>query len=169
VLQTRSNCERRIADGLTGQGIETYLPEYREAHQWKDRRRWVSIPLFPGYVFVHISDQPAVRRTVIETAGVVGFVGSVSRMDEVPEPEIEAVRRMLRSPQGCSPHPFLQQGCRVRVKRGSLEGIDGVLIRFKNQARLVVSIPLLGKAIAAEIDVRDVEVLASGRPGENAN
>lgn len=158
-LHTRSNFEQRIAAELVAKGFETYLPAYEELHQWKDRKKKVLVPLFPGYVFTRFEPSPEYRVRVAQTAGVVRILGRSGEVEPVPEAEIEAVRALLNAKVPCFAHPFLREGCRVRVKRGALRGLEGILVRFKNSTRIVVSVTLLSQSVAAEVAASDVELL----------
>jgi transcription antitermination factor NusG len=161
-VHTRSHFERQVVTEVTGNGLHCYLPSYEEEHQWKDRKKKVSLPLFPGYLFVRLRDLPTERMTVLKARGVVQIVGSGGRIEPVTEEEVEAVRRVLDSRLACHGHPFLRTGMRVRVKRGILRGLEGLLIRVKNQARLVISVNLIAQSVAAEIDITDVEPATGG-------
>jgi transcription antitermination factor NusG len=161
-IHSRSNFEKRIGMELEGKGIEHYLPAYNEIHQWKDRKRVVSVPLFPGYVFARFVDEPGLRRSVLTTSGIVRILGNSAGIEPVPDSQIEAVRNMLNSRVPCFAHPLLREGTPVRVTRGPLEGVEGLLARIKNQTRLVISIPLLNQSVAAEVNAWDVRPLGAG-------
>jgi transcription antitermination factor NusG len=156
-VHTRSNFEKRVASELDSKGIETYLPALRETHQWKDRRRLIDVPVFPGYVFIRISDSGGYRLRVLRTPGTVRILGAAGRIEPIPETEIASIQFLLTSGAAFFAHPFLREGVRARVKRGALKDLEGVLIRFKNRTRLVLSINLLAQSVAAEVDVADVE------------
>jgi transcription antitermination factor NusG len=158
-IHLRSNFEKRVAGELQGKGINSYLPAYQTVHQWKDRKKKVELPLFPGYVFAHFCDEPQIRLRVLKTAGVVRILGLGSSIEPVPEQQIDAVRRILDSGTRCSVHPLLETGTPVRVVRGPLAGLEGVLTRIKSQSRFVVSIPLLSQSVAAEVDSSDLEAV----------
>ncbi|MBV8903875.1 MAG: UpxY family transcription antiterminator, partial [Acidobacteriia bacterium] len=145
-VHTRSNFERQVQMEIDGNGLECYLPSYVEEHQWKDRKKKVTLPLFPGYLFVRLRDVPSERFTVIKSRGVVRIVGAADRIEPVAEEEIAAVRRILDANLACHGHPFLRAGMRVRVKKGPLRGLDGFLVRIKNSARLVISVNLIAKS-----------------------
>ncbi len=159
-VQTRSNFESLIASELKGKGIETFYPAVREVHRWKDRMKAVDVPLFPGYIFIRIEDTPANRLRVVTINGAVRILGDGSFMEPIPDHEIHSVRLLLDSARPFSAHPFLKEGAWVRVKSGSLRGIEGRIVRFKSGARLVVSIEMLAKAIAVELAGCDVEPAA---------
>lgn len=148
-----------MAVELEAKGVESYLPAYQEIHQWKDRRKRVDVPLFPGYVFVRFGEGPGRRLAVLQTAGVLRLLGRGGELEPVDNAELEAVRLLLKSNSRCVAHPFLREGARVRVKRGALAGIEGILTRLKNQSRLVISVTLLAQSVAVEVDAASVEVL----------
>jgi len=156
-LNTRSNFEKQIAVELKTKGIEHYLPAYDEVHQWKDRKKKITVPLFPGYLFARFLDEPYLRLKVLATAGVVRILGNSSRIEPVPEEQVEAVRAILNSRLPHFREILLSPGAPVRVIRGALAGVEGTLVRTKRQARLVITIPLLGQSIAAEVNAADVE------------
>jgi transcription antitermination factor NusG len=160
-VRTRSNCETRIRLILAEKGIENYLPTFREVHQWKDRKKVVEQPLFPGYLFARMVDCRESRLSVLRSDGVVSILGHGETIEPVPEKEIEAVRRLLSSNTSCQAHPLLQEGAWVRVKCGPLKNLEGLLVRVKNQSRLVLSITLLSQSVSSEIDANYVQYLRS--------
>ena len=158
-VHTRSNFEVRVADQFSAKNIENYLPAYEEMHQWKDRKRKVLLPLFPGYVFVRIGDHTQTKLPLLQTPGVVRIVGQGGKVEPVFDHEVEAIRSVLKSNIRCFAHPFLREGAWVRVKRGPLKGVQGYFVRLKNQSRLVISVNLLSQSVATEVDCRDVELV----------
>ena len=164
-LHTRCQHEKAIARALSNKGFEVFLPLYVATHQWKDRSKQVPLPLFPCYVFI----QGGLERRfhILTTSGIHGFVGNDSRPWAIPDDEIEAVRQIVEQTLWSKPHPFLKCGDWVRVKAGPLEGIEGILTRKKNLFRLVVSVELLERSVAVEVDASMVERVA-GRNGEPA-
>ena len=156
-LHTKSNFERRVSAELASKGIYSYLPAYEEIHQWKDRKKQVLVPLFPGYVFGRFEWDAEIRVSVLRTPGVVRILGQGADPEPVPEVEVDAIRLLLDSRVPCFAHPFLREGRRVRVKRGVLKGAVGILERFKSSTRLVMSVDLLCRSVAAEVDAADVE------------
>jgi len=155
-VHTRSNFEDHIIGDLAARGLEGYCPAHDEIHQWKDRKKKISVPLFPGYVFVRFIDVPATRSVVTRTRGVARILGAAGSIEPVPEREIEAVRRLVTARVGSYAIPLVKEGEWVRVCRGPLQGLEGTLIRVKNQSRLAVSVTLLSRSVAAEVDIRDV-------------
>lgn len=132
-----------------------FLPLYSTTHQWKDRAKQLSLPLFPCYVFIHTSLDH--RLPIMTTPGVYTFVGVEGRAARIPDAEIEAVRRAIDHLLHVEPHPFLKAGSWVRVKSGPLEGIEGILVRKTNRCRLVLSVEMLEKSVAVEVDPVIVE------------
>ena len=162
-VRTRSNCEKKVRGLLVEKGIENYLPTFTEVHQWKDRKKLTELPVFPGYVFTQISDSREGRLSVLRIQGVVSILGQGERIEAIPEHEIHAVRRLLEGAGRVAAHPLLREGAWVRVKRGALQGLEGLLVQIKNQERLVLSISLLTRSVSTEIDVSDVQFLKSAQ------
>ena len=154
-LHTNYQHEKAVARILTQKRFDIFLPLYDVAHRWKDRTKQLSLPLFPCYVFIQGGLDR--RLEVLNTPGVFGFVGWSGRAAAIPEAEIEAVLRMIESSLKVEPHPFLKCGDWVRVKSGPLQGIEGILVRKKNLFRLVLSVEMLQKSVAVEVDVTAVE------------
>jgi transcription termination/antitermination protein NusG len=154
---SRSRREKMVATALTNNGIATYLPLVSEMHQWSDRRQLVKVPLFPGYVFVQIPNSAEARLRVLKTNGVVQFVGNRDGAVSIPDQEIASVRAVLEQKLECSPHPFLKVGQRVRIRGGSLDGIEGVLIGVNSASKLVISIDLIQRSLAVSVYNLDVE------------
>jgi transcription antitermination factor NusG len=159
-LYTRHQHEKVVADMLSAKGFEVFLPLYDSIRRWKDRQKLISLPLFPCYVFVRGGLHR--RLQVVTTPGIHMILSHGAEVAVIPEDEIEAIRRTIEGPCRMEPHPFLRCGERVRVIRGSLQGIEGLLVRKKNQFRLVLSVEMLAKSVAVEIDASDVEPVAGG-------
>lgn len=158
-LHTRYQHEKTVAHILTSRGFETFLPLQTVARRWKDRSKRLSLPLFPCYVFLQGGLER--RLDVVRTPGIHGFVGIAGQPAIVPQAEIEAVRRVVERGMQVEPYPFLRCGDWVRVVCGPLEGVEGMLVRKKNLFRLVLSVELLEKSAAVEVDVSMVERLAT--------
>jgi transcription antitermination factor NusG len=154
---TSANHEKRVADQLAGRGVESFLPQYESVRKWKDRKVRLQMPLFPGYVFVHLALQN--RLKVLQVPGVAYLVGFAGRPAAVPEEEFARIRGFLEKGLRAVPHPYLEAGRRVRVRNGPLEGMEGIVARRKNGNRLVVSLELIQRAIAVDLDGADLEVL----------
>jgi transcription antitermination factor NusG len=155
---TSANHEKRVAEQLVQRSVEYFLPVYESVRCWKDRRVKLDMPLFPGYVFVRIALRD--RLCVQQVPGIARLVGFGNMPTALPEDEMQALRASLRRGVRAQPHPFLTVGQRVRVKNGPMVGLQGVLKRRKSQARLVVSLELIQRAIAVEVDEADLEPMA---------
>lgn len=155
---TSANHEKRVAEQLGARDVEYFLPLHESVRKWKDRRVRLQLPLFPGYIFVHMAlcDRLKVQQ-VPGLARLVGFGGTPA---ELPEPEIETLRMRLVSGVRAEPHRYMVAGRRVRVMNGPMAGLQGILTRRKSNARLVVSLELIQRAIVVEIDEADVEPVA---------
>ncbi len=158
---TRHQHERVVAEHLEGKGFDVFLPLYRSVRRWSDRTKFVLLPLFPGYVFFR--GGPDRRLSILETPGVHMILSSGNQFAHIPESEITAVRRLISGSRTIAPHPFLHCGDRVRIKHGPLEGIEGFLIRMKNECRLVLSVEMLSQSISVEVDVSDIEGAPASR------
>jgi transcription antitermination factor NusG len=153
-VYTRHQHEKTIGEMLKAKGFEIFLPVYDSTRRWKDRSKVLSLPLFPCYVFVRGAHER--RLQVLTTPGVHMIISRGERIETVPEEEIEAIRRTINGHLSIEPHPFLRCGERVRVVRGALEGVEGLLTRKKNLYRLVLSVNMLAQAVSVEIDALDV-------------
>lgn len=154
---TRSRHEKRVAEQLAGRKIEFFLPLYQARHRWKDRIAEVELPLFPGYVFVHIPLKDRCRvQDIASVAKLVTFQGLPAPL---PTAEIEALRAGLAARLKASPLPYLKLGHRVCVKNGPLTGAEGILLRKKDKCRLVISLELIMRSVAVEVDAADVQPL----------
>jgi transcription antitermination factor NusG len=161
-LHTRHQHEKNVARALSGKGFEVFLPLYTAVHRWKDRDKQLSLPLFPCYVFLYC---PLERwLPILTTPGVHSVLGFGGRKSMVPFSEIEAVRRIVGSPLKPEPHPFLKCGDWVRVKAGPLQGVEGMLLRKRNIWKLVVSVELLQRSVAVEVDASTVERVWTRKP-----
>ncbi len=161
-LYTRYQHERVVQQILTEKGFETFLPLYEARHRWKDRVKQVSVPLFPSYVFIRGGLER--RLDIVTTTGFHSIVSEGDRAGVVTQSEIDAIRHLVETRLRVEPHPFLNVGDRVRVRSGALAGYEGILVRKKNQYRLVLSIELLQQSVATEVDAYQVErVSGSGR------
>jgi transcription antitermination factor NusG len=152
---TSANHEKRVAEQFALRSVEHFLPLYASVRRWKDRRVRLELPLFPGYVFVRLALSDRLR--LLQVPGVAKLVGFNGTPTALPGEEIEALKKGLVSGVRAEPHPFLSVGRRVRVKAGPLEGVEGIVIRRKNSLRLVISLDLIGRAAAVEIDAADLE------------
>jgi transcription antitermination factor NusG len=154
-LYTASHHEKRVQDRLLNCDVESFVPLYRAAKQWKKRRPVsVDLPLFPNYVFVHIAHEQ--RVSVLGTPGVFSLIGSGQQAWELPEKDIEALRSGIQS-RKIEPHPFLRVGERARVKAGALAGLEGIVVRTKGSVRFVLTLDQIMQSVSIEVDGDELE------------
>jgi transcription antitermination factor NusG len=151
---TRSHHEKTAAEHFGQRSIEHFVPTYESVRVWKDRKKRLDLPLFPGYVFVRVALEQ--KRSVLVVPGVVRLVGFDQTPMPVPDEEIETLRSVLKNRLSAEPHPYLKTGRRVRVVRGALEGMQGILVRKKGRFRLLLSIDLIQRSAMIEVDAHDV-------------
>lgn len=156
-VRIRTNHEKVALGVLTAKKLESFLPLYRERRIWSDRIKEIEIPLFPGYLFCRsIAEE---HRHILNTPGVMNVVGSGRHPIPIPDVEIDNVKQFVASEIDSKPHPFLEVGQKIRLVRGPLAGVEGILKEFKSGYRLVVSVTLLQRSISAELDASWIEVL----------
>src|SRR5579872_95329 len=159
---TLPNHEKRVARQMKERDLPHFLPLHQSVRQWKDRKMRLDLPLFPGYIFVRMPLQE--RLKVIQVPSVVRLVGFGGEPAAIPEAELMAIRTCLDHNCKLQPHPVLQAGQRVRIMRGPLTGIEGILVRKKGLSRLVLSIGLIERAVAVEVNIGEIEaVRVAGR------
>jgi transcription antitermination factor NusG len=158
-IRTRSRHERTAAKQLVSQGIETFLPLVTQLHRWSDRKKQVEVPLFPGYAFVRFIPASGERVRVLRAHGVVGFVGP--RWDETPIPDkqIQDIRILLGQDTPFQEHPFLKVGQVVRIRGGSLDGIEGILSANNGNRHLVITVQPIQRSLSIRIEEYQVEVV----------
>ena len=161
-LYTRHQHEKAVARLLTGKGFEIFLPLYRAVHRWKNGVKQLALPLFPCYVFLRGPLDPWLP--ILTTPGVHAVVGFGGKPATIPRSEIDAIRRVVESSLRAEPHPFIKCGDRVRIKAGPLEGLEGSLLRKKNQWKLLLSVEMLEKSVAVEVDASVVERVYTSKP-----
>ncbi len=154
---TSANHEKRAAELLRAREVEYFLPTYSSVRKWKDRRVQLEMPLFPGYLFVHLALRD--RLKVLQVPGVAHLVGFSGTPVALPDAEIETLRAGQASGVRAEPHPFLNVGRRVRIKDGPLAGMQGVLVQRKGKCRVVISIELIQRSVAVDADSADVEAV----------
>jgi transcription antitermination factor NusG len=140
---------------LDGRGVANFLPVYEKISQWKDRSKQITLPLFPGYLFVKILWHE--RLEVLKAFGVVHIVGDGYNPQAIPEDQILNIRAFEDKGFKYDPHPYLHQGNKVRIVDGPLAGLQGILVRRKNDSRLVVSVDLIQRSVSVEIDSWKIE------------
>lgn len=157
-VYTKSRHEKVTAEELCQRNVEVFLPLRNVVSKWKDRRKEVQFPLFPGYLFVNVEMQTQ-RLDIVKVPSVVRIVGFTDVPEPIPGDQIQAVKTLVFSKLPYDPFPELAKGDRVRVKHGPLRGLEGYLVEKKSQCRFVVTVDLIQQAVSCEIDAADVEKL----------
>jgi transcription antitermination factor NusG len=152
---TRSRHEQVVREQLEQKGLEAFLPTIKRWSRWKDRKKQVDWPLFPGYCFARFNGQE--RLPVLKCAGVVNIVSFDGDIAPIPEQEIESIRRLVESDLQFDPCPLIREGMMVEVTHGPLKGVFGRLIRKGTHARLILAVDLIGQAVSVEVDASDVK------------
>jgi|SRR5579859_359452 len=158
-VRTRSRHEKLVERQLQGQGIEGFCPILSQIRQWSDRRKLVESPLFPGYAFVRIAPSPEERVRVLRTLGVVELVGCHGQGIPIAPEQIEAVRVLIASKMPFTKEGFLKVGQRVRVRGGSLDGVEGILVAQNGTRNLVISVDPIQRSLSVRIEGYEVEPL----------
>ena len=165
-LQTRCRYEGFVAKQLRHKGYQILLPLYTCRRRWSDRIKELELPLFPGYVFCRFN--PLVRLPILMTPGVIQVVGVGKSPIPVDDADIADIQTAVRSGLPRQPWPFLQIGQRVRVERGPLCGLEGILLNIKGRDRLILSVTLLQRSVAVEVEDSWVSPIAPGLPANSA-
>lgn len=160
-LRIKSNFEKVSSQILGQKGYEAFLPTYQTRNRWSDRTKLIDRPLFPGYVFCRFD--LSARLPILVTPGVVGVVGLGKTPMPVAEREIEAIQALLRSGLPATPWPFVTVGQRLVIERGPLSGVEGILQEIKNSYRFIVSVNLLQRSVAAEVEASWVRPVSSAK------
>jgi transcription antitermination factor NusG len=151
---TCANHEKHVAAELGARDVEHFVPLYSSVRRWKDRRVNLDLPLFPGYVFVRLALSDRLR--VVQIPSIVRLVGFGGLPTALPDREMEIMRSGLSERLCAEPHPFLIVGRRVRITGGPFAGLEGVLKKKRNSLRVVVSLSLIQRSVAVDVDVADV-------------
>jgi transcription antitermination factor NusG len=153
-VYTKHQHEKRVADTLLAKGTEVFLPLCTADRRRRDRTVRLALPLFPTYVFVRA--EPEMRLAVLSTPGVHLIVSHGPAFGVIPDEEIENLRVAIAAERVIEPHQFCRTGNRVRITRGTLQGLEGILVRRKGLCRVILSIDMLAKSVAVEVDVAEI-------------
>ena len=164
-VYTKHQHEKRVADMLLTKGSEVFLPLYTADRRRRDRTVTLALPLFPSYVFVR--EDPEMRLAVLSTPGVHLIVSRGPAFGVIPDEEIENLRVAIAARRVIEPHPYCQIGKRVRIARGALKGLEGILIRQKGLCRVILSIEMLEKSMAVEVDAVEIEPAFNSLPANS--
>jgi transcription antitermination factor NusG len=156
-IRTRSRHEKVVERQLQGQGIHAFSPFISQIRQWSDRRKLIETPLFAGYAFVRIAPTSEDRLRVLKAQGVVDFVGRQGQGIPIPTEQIEAVRAAIAGNLPIAQHVFLKVGQRVRVRGGSLDGVEGILVAQNGSRNLVISVEPIERSLSIRIEGYQVE------------
>jgi transcription antitermination factor NusG len=149
-VRVKPKFERVVVQSLASKGLATFLPLYKERRRWSDRVKVVELPLFPGYVFCSLNVQQ--RLPVLQTPGVLHFVSFDGEPAPVDPLEIQSLQKAASSGAAMAPWPYLREGQRVVVARGPMRGLNGILLKIRDEFRLIISVTLLQRSVAVEID-----------------
>ena len=157
-VYVRSRHEFKVRDLMEKTRLEVFLPTIDLLRRWKDRKKIITFPLFPGYVFVNITERKEDMLEVLRTHGVVRFISiNPGRPSPVPDTQIKSLKQIVENKIPIEPYPYLKQGQRVRITNGSLAGVEGVLKQRKGQQILILSVDILQQGASVKIDAVDVE------------
>jgi transcription antitermination factor NusG len=153
-LWTRSRHEQVVREQLQQKQIEAFLPTVTKWSRWKDRKKKIDWPLFPGYCFARFNAKE--RLPILKCTGVVNIISFEGEPAAIPEHEIDGIRQLVDSELAYDPCPLIKEGSMVEVMHGPLRGVIGRLVRKNEKARLVLSVDLIGQAVSVEVDAADV-------------
>lgn len=157
---TRSRHEKVVDASLRQKGIITFLPLISDVRRWSDRKKIVERCLFPGYTFVRMCATTESYLRILQTSGVVGFVGPERRGVPIPDKQIRDIQTVLAQRVPCAIFPFLRIGQRIRVRGGCLDGVEGWLVGFKGHHSLVMSVETIPQCLVVRIEGYDFEILS---------
>jgi len=154
-IWTPSRTERGGREQLERKGFEAFLPTVTKWSRWKDRKKQIDWPLFPGYCFARFALDD--RLAVMKSTGVVSIVSTSGELSPIPDHEIVSIRTLIETDLQFDPCPMIKEGMMVEVTHGPLRGVVGRLIRKGAHARLVLSVELIGQGVSVEVDAADVK------------
>jgi len=159
-VHVKSRHEAKVHERLTLKGIEVFLPTVERISKWKDRRKKVQFPLFPGYLFVHTTNQADRLLSVLKVAGVVRMLCTVpGRPDPIPDDQIISLQKLIANKEELDPYPYLNEGQQVRITKGALAGVEGILVKKLDKHLLVLSVDVLQQGVALKISASEVETV----------
>lgn len=157
-VHVRSRHEFQIADRLKLKGIEAFLPVVERMRKWKDRKKLVAFPLFPGYLFVRITREARNLLDVLKIKGVVRMLCTIpGEPDPVPDEQIACLQKLVENKEELDPYPYLDEGQNIRIIKGPLSGVEGILVKKTDKHMLVLSVDVLQQGVAVSINASDVE------------
>ena len=157
-VHVKSRHELKVSERLQEAGVEVFSPVVERLSRWKDRKKIIHFPLFPCYLFVHVTGDYNDKLTVLKVKGVLRFLGSPSGEPEpIPEDQILSLKKAVEGKVSIDPYPYLQEGQRVRIKRGPLIGVEGILVERAGQHKLILSVDILCQSTSMSIQASEVE------------
>lgn len=159
-VQVAAKHEKIVASILSYKELVNFLPTYKKKKKWSDRFKIVELPLFPGYVFCQFNH--SMVRDVLSTPGITKIVGFGRKPHPIADEEISALQKMMRFGIPTRPEPYLKVGRKVQITRGALAGVIGILTRYSNQERLVISLDMITQSVSIEIGLSSVSAFIDG-------
>jgi transcription termination/antitermination protein NusG len=159
-VHVRSRHEFSVTERLAKSGVHAFLPAVEKMRHWKDRKKLIAFPLFPGYLFVRIRNNNTEKLTVLKTPGVVRFIGqTLGEPEPVPHDQVLSLQRLVESKEALDPYPYLKEGKRVKIKSGPLAGVEGILVERKGLHHLVLSVDILRQGVSIQVEASIAEAL----------
>ena len=157
-VHVKSRHEVKVNDRLSLKGIEAFLPTVERVRKWKDRKKKIEFPLFPGYLFVHTTNEADRLLSVLKVAGVVRMICTLpGRPDPIPDDQILSLQKLVENKEELDPYPYLNEGQQVRITKGALAGVEGILVKKIDKHLLVLSVDVLQQGVALKISASEVE------------
>ncbi len=157
-VHVKSRHEAKVNDRLVLKGVESFLPTVERVRKWKDRKKKVQFPLFPGYLFVHTTNEADKLLGVLKVAGVVRMICTVpGHPDPIPDDQITYLQKLIENKEELDPYPYLNEGQQVRITKGALAGVEGILVKKLDKHLLVLSVDVLQQGVALQISASEVE------------
>lgn len=158
-VHTLARHEKRVAAQFEEKRVCTFLPLLHQVHRWSDRMSKVEVPMFSCYAFVRIAQTTGERLKVFRTPGVLGFVGNERQGTPIPDEQVEHLRMAIKEKIPCAVHPFISIGQRVRIRGGSLNGMEGILVGQGGDQSVVLSVELLRRSVSIRVDGYNIELV----------
>jgi transcription termination/antitermination protein NusG len=157
-VHVKARHEFKVSERLKEAGVTVFLPAVERLRKWKDRKKLILFPLFPCYLFVHITTSHEDKLTVLMTKGVVRFLGATPNAPEaIPEEQILSLQKVIESKVELDPYPYLQEGHWVRITKGPLAGVEGILVEKAGRHKLILSVDILCQSASVTVEAADVE------------
>ena len=157
-VHTKSRHEFQVVERLKQKGINAFLPSVERLRKWKDRKKIIEFPLFPGYLFVNISKDLQSILSVLKVTGVVRLLCTLpGEPDPIPDEQIVSLQKLIENKEALDHYPYLNEGQRVRIIKGPLSGVEGILVEKLDRHLLVLSVDVLRQGVALTINASDVE------------